>query len=551
MLPDHTLLPIKLEPGIILDGYCLLRPIGRGGFGEVWLCQLKATSEFKALKFLPASNAAQLNRELEALIRYRTVADALRAPHLLPIEHVNRTDSGLFYTMPLADGLASSNPTDPAWRPKTLASLIQEQKDAPKWFDADEIREIILPLLRTVQQLSDAGILHRDIKPDNILFVQNRACLGDISLLSNDAQTLTQRGTPGYASPSWYLESGGNPDLWGMATTLYTLVTGNAPDKLGRGMFLWPPQGEASVQRKDWNLFHQIILRATHEKPSERFLRIDAMGAALQSRKVKVSLAQKVRAFPWRGFIAACVLMGLGLGWWHLARISQSAPKLAIQTVTEPTPTASTRPTVQHSEPDLAERQMQEIRVECDAILTKADAIMPAHVPEMRRAMDKLAEFFKKLDKEEPLPMDELKTVFERMEQLIPVLTKEFKAADNKHVVVELSRLLVKANESFSKKNGLPLANPEKFLKFAYVIQPAFKKKQALERDSLFFTNDSWGNDFFLFEWLPVRRALEAAESNAYIMQIPGRKAEIEEIKNRMDSIEPELGTINRLRLRE
>jgi len=270
-----------LAQGHVLDGYRLIRPIGRGGFGEVWLCQLEATGELKALKFISATDADLLERELAALIRYRAVASQLQCPHLVPIEHVNRTDNGLFYTMPLADGMADGNPTASLWTPKTLAAVIEGRKSGAAWLGADEITAIMIPLLGAVQRLSDVGVIHRDIKPENILFISGRPCLGDIGLLADDAATITRRGTPGYAAPSWYLESGGNPDLWGIATTLYTLITGNSPDKLGRAAFLWPPQGEMSVDPVAWGHFHRIILRATHEKASERYLRFETVGAAL------------------------------------------------------------------------------------------------------------------------------------------------------------------------------------------------------------------------------------------------------------------------------
>lgn len=275
-----SVLRTMLSADQVLDGYHLIRPIGRGGFGEVWLCRVEATGEYKALKFLPASDPAQLERELAALIRYRSVAAQIQCPHLVPIEHVNRTEDGLFYIMPLSDDMKGLAPDDPLWRSKTLAALIQERKSAPAWFTSVEVHAMFVPLLNAVQSLSDVGIVHRDIKPDNILFIGGRPCLSDISLLTEDAAVITRRGTPGYAAPSWYLETGGNPDMWGLATTLFTLITGNAPDKLGRAAFLWPPHGQASVDQEAWSLFHRIILRATHESPSERFTRPEDMLSA-------------------------------------------------------------------------------------------------------------------------------------------------------------------------------------------------------------------------------------------------------------------------------
>jgi len=85
-----------IASGDILDGYRLIRPIGRGGFGEVWLSQLEATGEFRALKFIPSLDPEKLERELEAVKRYRSVASNLHSPHLLQIEHVTKAESKRF-----------------------------------------------------------------------------------------------------------------------------------------------------------------------------------------------------------------------------------------------------------------------------------------------------------------------------------------------------------------------------------------------------------------------------------------------------------------------
>ena len=274
-------------PGDILDGYRLLHPIGRGGFGEVWLCQLVTTEEFRALKIIPAVDPEKLARELDAVKRYRLVVSNLHSPHLISIEHVNRAKEGLFYTMPLADGMATGeHPGDtpsinPQWEPKTLATLIREQKNAPSWFNAGEIVNIMQPLIHAVALLNDAGVVHRDIKPENILFINGRPCLGDVGLLTDDAAALSRRGTPGYSAPSWYVETGGKPDMWGLATTFYTLLTGNVPDKIGRAIFLYPPQGKESVDVDTWDHFHRIILRAMQGEASERFVQLADFEKAL------------------------------------------------------------------------------------------------------------------------------------------------------------------------------------------------------------------------------------------------------------------------------
>lgn len=75
----------------ILDGYRLIRFLGRGGFGEVWLCRSDAMGDYRALKWIPATHADRLEKEYESLLHFRNAAARLRSPHLVPIEHVDAT----------------------------------------------------------------------------------------------------------------------------------------------------------------------------------------------------------------------------------------------------------------------------------------------------------------------------------------------------------------------------------------------------------------------------------------------------------------------------
>jgi serine/threonine protein kinase len=272
-----------LSNSLVLDGYRLIRFLGRGGFGEVWLCQSEAMGDFRALKFIPITHADRLEKEYAALLHYRKAAAQLRSPHLVPIEHVNRNDAGLYYVMPLADGATAVDPADPAWSPVNLATAIHERAEMPVWFSSKEIIALIRPVLDALQTLSDAGLVHRDVKPENILFFNGQPCLGDISLLGADASVITRRGTPGYATPSWYV--GGHPDMYGVAATLYALLTGNSPDKMGRAAFIWPPQGERSLSEAEcgeWKRLHAVIRRACDERVSERFTDFRMIADALQ-----------------------------------------------------------------------------------------------------------------------------------------------------------------------------------------------------------------------------------------------------------------------------
>jgi serine/threonine protein kinase len=292
-----------------LDGYRLIRLIGRGGFGEVWLCRSEAMGDYRALKWISATSTGRLEKEYESLLHYRKAAAALRSPALLAIEHVGRTDDGLYYVMPLADGVTDTDPADPGWIPLSLAEKLRVRAEAPGWFSSAEVIELIIPVLEGLQILTEAGLVHRDVKPDNILFFDGTPCLGDISLLGVDAPVVTRRGTPGYATPSWYL--GGHPDMYGVAATLYSLLTGNEPDKMGRSAFLWPPQGEASLspeERDEWKRLHGVIRRAAEEEVSERFVDFAAMAAAVVGPLAAAAVSPGKRAKKW---VAGLALPGL------------------------------------------------------------------------------------------------------------------------------------------------------------------------------------------------------------------------------------------------
>ena len=383
----------KPVAGAEIDGYRLVRPIGQGGFGTVWLCWSDASQSFHALKWV-AGDAAGLRLELAALRKFREISQKLRSPNLIAIEHINLLPCGLIYTLPLADGRGGNDPAVESWRPMTLADRIEQQGSS--WFSSAEILQIILPIIRATADLNGEGLVHRDIKPGNILFFGGVPCLADMGLLANDSASLTQRGTPGFLPPSWYLESSGQPDMWGLATTLYTLLTGNNPDKMGRPKFLWPPSGKDSLslpEQKEWQRLHAVIYRATHEKAAERFRDFQTFAAAVENAGGSEGAPRKKRGIL--GFVLAGLVLAAVIAWVFLARDRQPhspTPTDSGASLTFKTPVPESTP-----EQGLSAARQQVFDSEAAAITKKLEDHKASSTGELQTFRDAVAAVTKKM----------------------------------------------------------------------------------------------------------------------------------------------------------
>ncbi len=280
-------------PSFNIPDYNWIKQIGSGGFGTVWMIRHQhITNTYSAIKLIPSHNVAAMEMELKALKNYQSIARRVQGHNLFPVEHIGYAGEGvsrhLYYIMPLADGLSKEiPPEDSNWKPKTLASLIEQQRTQVQWFSSEYIIETFIPVTKAVKALNKAGMMHQDVKPENIIFIEGESCLADFSLLRDDAIRQTRHGTPGFAAPTYYVETGGQPDMWGLAATLYSFLTGNPPDCIARANYRWVPQGESSLspeERDEWLRIHRVIYKATNENPQERYVRIEGMVLDLQEK---------------------------------------------------------------------------------------------------------------------------------------------------------------------------------------------------------------------------------------------------------------------------
>ena len=224
------------------------------------------------------------------------------------------------------------------------------------------------------------------------------------------------------------MESNGNPDMWGIATTFFSLVTGNAPDKVGRAAFLWPPQGEKSVNREIWKEFHRIILRATHENPTERFFRFDAMAEALFSPDSELPvLAVWPRLRHWKAFAASILLIG-GLVVWSSRYLWQQPGVPAV------THTSA-------SESPQFDTKLQAAASDFEALLKHARSVIFSEAPEIQKNRDDFKLLLEKLKTEGNAPMEEVRKTLTQMEEIAPAVHHDLLPVDHEEFLKYVHQL--------------------------------------------------------------------------------------------------------------
>ena len=204
-----------------LGDYELLEEIGRGGQGVVFRARQKSLNRIVALKVIGLGQWATKAH----LKRFRLEAEAaasLDHPCIVPIYEVGERDGQCYFSMKFVEG----------------GQLDEVVKDAP--MSIRQAVELIAKVARTVHYAHEHGILHRDIKPGNILLdAKGEPHLTDFGLarLVESESTITRTvevlGTPSYMAPE---QAAGNntkltnaTDVYGLGAILYQLLTGHPP----------------------------------------------------------------------------------------------------------------------------------------------------------------------------------------------------------------------------------------------------------------------------------------------------------------------------------
>ena len=173
-----------------IPDYRLIRPIGEGSFGTVWLGKNVHDQTHCAIKVIKENPKVELHgiREYQQRVGHHD--------RLIPIQHIGSVDRQLYYVMPLADNSKKVNAFDGPenYEPLTLRRFILGHGAiSPK-----SIISIGRDLLDGLVHMHSNGCVHRDIKPENIISVNGQWVIGDPGLACSSEENISPAGTEGF-----------------------------------------------------------------------------------------------------------------------------------------------------------------------------------------------------------------------------------------------------------------------------------------------------------------------------------------------------------------
>jgi hypothetical protein len=274
--------------------YQVIRLIGRGGFAEVFEVTDADLQRRLAVKVLRSDlpwgpgTLSRFKQESRAIAR-------LNHPNTVPIHFVGEGEGLVYYAMPYLEG-------------RTLADVLRTDGPLPP----ERALAVVEPILEALQHAHDHGLVHRDVKPDNILLEARtgRPMLVDFGIVKylDGPAHLTESGfivgTPLYMSPEQALGSrvDARTDVYGVGAVLFQLLTG-APPFEGNdsqeivGRHIKEPVPVASLSRDGippW--LSQVVVRCMAKHPDDRYPTARALLEALRERRGEGSATSSASA---------------------------------------------------------------------------------------------------------------------------------------------------------------------------------------------------------------------------------------------------------------
>ncbi len=209
-----------LSAGTIVGGtYRVTHELSRGAMGVVYRGEDLGLGRAVAIKVLRSDLAS--DRGLVARFRAEAgILASLHHPNLVQVYALGEHDGNVYFVMELVEG-------------QPLSEVVRATLERKEWFPVAAIAQIALEIGDALDAMHALGLIHRDVKPANILLdrQRDRAVLVDVGVAVRAGDARDAAGTPGFAAPESFLESADGPttDVYGLASTVYCMLTGRPP----------------------------------------------------------------------------------------------------------------------------------------------------------------------------------------------------------------------------------------------------------------------------------------------------------------------------------
>ncbi|MEX2109528.1 MAG: serine/threonine-protein kinase [Gemmatimonadaceae bacterium] len=273
--------PIAAVRAKVAGRYEIEREIGQGAFATVYLARdlrHDRAVAFKILNVDPSSDTAELRfiREIRLLAR-------LQHPNILPLIDSGHAEVLLYYVMPYISG-------------ESLGARLRRERQ----LSVDDATGVTRELADALTYAHEQGIVHRDIKPDNILFSAGHPMIADFGVARAidlaGVQRITRTGvgspgTPAYMSPEQLLgerDLDARSDIYSLGCVLYEMLAGKAPFQGKEGFlkrFTEPPPPPSVSAPAVPRALDAVIAKALARDRRERYSTAREFRQALESGK--------------------------------------------------------------------------------------------------------------------------------------------------------------------------------------------------------------------------------------------------------------------------
>lgn len=208
-----------LSAGTVVGTYRVVHELSRGAMGVVYRGEDLGLGRQVAIKVLRSDLAS--DRDLVS--RFRTEAAILASlhhPNLVQVYALGEHAANVYFVMELVEG-------------QPLSEVLRATLERKEWFPIAAVAQIALEIGDALDSMHALGLIHRDVKPANILLdrERDRAVLVDVGVAVKAGDQRDAAGTPGFAAPESFLEhvDAATTDVYGLGSTVYCMLTGRPP----------------------------------------------------------------------------------------------------------------------------------------------------------------------------------------------------------------------------------------------------------------------------------------------------------------------------------